>query len=139
MREEDNVFPAKAGTSGREVSAGLYEAPASAGVTMSRDEARAMLEQGFEALEEEAVRERLAAAERYRAGIAPEGERATEFDRQMKLLAYWRRRDGTLGPRARSRQALKTWSFDESMKALEKRLKALNIPIVKLPKKEGDE
>jgi len=94
------------------------------------------LEQGYQHLEEEAVRERIAAMARLKAGIAPAGEAATEFERQMKLLAHWRRRDGRLGPRARSRETLKRWSFDEAMGALEKRLKALKIPI---PPKRGDE
>jgi hypothetical protein len=95
------------------------------------------LEQGYRHLEEEAVRERLAAQERLRAGIVPAGEAATEFDRQMKLLGQWRRRDGRLGPMARSREALKAWSFDDAMALLEKRLKGLKIPIAPLPKREG--
>ncbi|HLL29934.1 MAG TPA: hypothetical protein VK403_02955 [Allosphingosinicella sp.] len=90
----------------------------------------AALEQGYKHLEEEAVRERLAAQERLKAGIVPAGEASAEFDRQMKLLSQWRRRDGRLGPMARSREVLKRWSFDEAMKALEKRLKALKIPIL---------
>lgn len=98
----------------------------------------AALEQGYKHLEEEAVRERLAAQERLKAGIVPAGEAAAEFDRQIKLLSQWRRRDGRLGPQARSREALKRWSFDEAMKALEKRLKALKIPIAPLPEKEGE-
>lgn len=96
------------------------------------------LEQGYKHLEEEAVRERLAAQERLKAGIAPAGEASAEFDRQMKLLSQWRRRDGRLGPMARSREALKRWSFDEAMKALEKRLKALKIPILPPPRREGE-
>lgn len=98
----------------------------------------AALEQGYKHLEEEAVRERLAAQARLKAGIVPAGEAAAEFDRQMKLLSQWRRRDGRLGPMARSREALKNWSFDESMKVLEKRLKALKIPIAPPPKQEGE-
>lgn len=98
----------------------------------------AALEQGYTHLEEEAVRERLAAQARLRAGIVPAGEAATEFDRQMKLLGQWRRRDGRLAPMARSREALKRWSFDEAMKLLEKRLKALKIPIAPPPKRDGE-
>lgn len=99
----------------------------------------AALEQGYRHLEEEAVRERLAAQERLKAGIVPAGEAAAEFDRQMKLLGQWRRRDGRLGPMARSRQVLKSWSFDDAMALLEKRLKALKIPIAPPPKREGEE
>jgi hypothetical protein len=98
----------------------------------------AALEQGYKHLEEEAVSERLAARERLKAGIVPAGEAAAEFDRQMRLLSQWRRRDGRLGPMARSREALKRWSFDEAMALLEKRLKALKIPIVP-PKRECEE
>lgn len=96
------------------------------------------LEQGYKHLEEEAVRERLAAQEGLKAGIAPAGEAATEFDRQMKLLSQWRRRNGRLGPMARSREVLKIWSFDEAMTLLQKRLKALKIPISPPPKREGE-
>jgi hypothetical protein len=90
---------------------------------------QAALEQGYAALEEAAVRERLAALEKLREGVLPAGEAAVEFERQMKLLSQWRRRDGSLGPRAHSRETLSRWSFDEAMKALEKRLKALGIPV----------
>lgn len=99
---------------------------------------REALELGVAHLEEEAVRERLAAQERLKAGIVPAGEAATEFDRQMKLLSYWRRRDGSLGPQTHSRAALRPFSFDDAMAALEKRLKALNIPIEPPPKREGE-
>jgi hypothetical protein len=98
----------------------------------------AALEQGYRTLEEEAVRERLAAQARLKAGRMPKGEAAAEFDRQMKLLAQWKRRDGTLGPRARSRQVLTNWSFDQSMAELAKRLKALKIPVLPPPKREGE-
>lgn len=98
----------------------------------------AALEQGYKHLEEEAVRERLAAQERLRTGIVPAGEAAAEFDRQIKLLGQWRRRDGRLGPQARSREMLKRWSFDDAMKALEKRLKGLKIPIPPLPREGGE-
>lgn len=99
---------------------------------------RAALDQGYAHLEEEAVRERLAAQARIKSGIAPVGEAAQEFDRQIKLLAQYRRRDGRLGPQARSREALRAWSFEKSMAALEKRLKALKIPIAPPTKKEGE-
>lgn len=98
----------------------------------------AALDQSYRTLEEEAVRERLAAQARLKKKRVPKGEAAAEFDRQMKLLAQWKRRDGTLGPRARSRQALTSWSFEESMAALAKRLKALKIPVVPPKKREGE-
>ena len=99
---------------------------------------REALEQGVAHLEEEAVRERLEAQHRLKAGLLPASAAPAEFERRMKLLAYWRRRDGTLGPRARSRETLRRWSFDEAMKLLEKRLKALRIPILPPPKREEE-
>ncbi|HYJ82928.1 MAG TPA: hypothetical protein VEW26_08830 [Allosphingosinicella sp.] len=97
----------------------------------------AALEQGYKHLEEEAVRERLAALERLKAGIVPAGEAAAEFDRQIKLLNQWRRRTGRLGPMARSREALTIWSFADAIKLLQKRLKALRIPIAPPPEPES--
>lgn len=99
---------------------------------------QAALDQGYATLEEEAVRERLAALARLKKKRVPKGEAAAEFDRQMKLLAQWKRRDGTLGPRARSRQALTSWSFNDSMEALAKRLKALKIPVAPPKRREGE-
>jgi hypothetical protein len=90
---------------------------------------QAALEQGYVRLEEEAVRARIAAAEKLKAGVLPAGEAAVEFERQLKLLAQWRRRDGSLGPRAHARETLKRWTFEEAIEALEKRLRALRIPL----------
>lgn len=89
----------------------------------------AALAQGYATLEEAAVRERLAAMRKIRDGVLPAGEAAVEFERQLKLLAQWRRRDGTLAPRKHSKEALKSWTFDDAMAALEKRLKGLRIPV----------
>ena len=90
---------------------------------------RAALEQGYATLEEKAVRERLEALRKIEEGLLPTGEAAVEFERQMKLLAQWRRRDGSLGPRALSKESPTRWTFEEAMAVLEKRLKALRIPV----------
>jgi hypothetical protein len=87
------------------------------------------LEQSYRTLEEEAVRERLAAQKKLKEGLLPAGQAAEEFDRQLKLLAQWRRRDGSLGPRARTKASLQAWNFEDAVAALEKRLAALNIPL----------
>jgi hypothetical protein len=58
------------------------------------------------------VRERLERLRRFRDGIVPAGEMAGEFDRQMKLLAQWRRRDGSLRARVKGRETLRAWSFE---------------------------
>jgi hypothetical protein len=92
-------------------------------------ECRAALEQGYERLQEEAVRARLEAQEKMRKGRMPKGEIAAEFDRQMKLLAQWRRPDGTLAPRRHGKAAARAWSFDEAIAVLAKRLDALGIPL----------
>jgi hypothetical protein len=92
-------------------------------------ECRAALEQGYERLHEEAVRARLAAQEEMRTGRMPKGEVAAEFDRQMRLLAQWRRTDGSLGPRRPGKQAARACSFDEAIAILARRLDALGIPL----------
>ena len=91
---------------------------------------QAALEQGYERLEEEAVRQRLEAQRKLKEGVLPEGEAAAEFERQMKLLAHWRRRSGDLGPRTIGSEHRKRGTFDEAMEALERKLRALRIPIV---------
>lgn len=92
-------------------------------------ECRAALEQGYERLQEEAVRARLEAQEAIRKGRMPKGEIPAEFDRQMKLLAQWRRPDGSLAPRRPGKAAARAWSFDEAIAILAKRLDALGIPL----------
>jgi hypothetical protein len=83
------------------------------------------LQTAYPRLEAEAVRQRLEAQQRLREGLAPTGEVAQEFERVMKLLARWDRRDGRIGPREIGHGKLKRWSFDEAIEALDKRLRAL--------------
>lgn len=92
------------------------------------------LEQGYVRLEAEAVRQRLAAQQRLRAAIEGaepgallSGEEAAEFDRVMKLLARWDRRGGGApGPRE-WRKGGRRWTFDESIEALDRKLRALGL------------
>ena len=101
----------------------------------------ALEESNFE-LEAEAVRERLEAQDRLRAAIdeaesggepIPPGVPAMEFERTMKLLARWSRKDGRLGPRQVARCHLRPGNFDAAIVALEKRLRSLGIEVVTPP------
>ncbi len=91
----------------------------------------AALEQGYRRLEEEAVRQRLEAQDKLRAGVVPAGEVSAEFERLMKLLAHWTRRNGRLGlPPPRRNGQGRSWTFDEAMTELARKLRALKIPVV---------
>ena len=107
-------------------------------------EFQAVLEQGYALLEAAALRQRLAAEEALRNGTAggetvPAGEPAAEFERILKLLTLWDRRGGRVGLRsiAPGRQA--SVPFDTAVDALARRLKALDIPIKRLPGPGGKE
>jgi len=89
------------------------------------DEALAI---AYALLEAEAVRQRLEAQKRLRELPSPTGEMAQEFDRVIKLLSRYHRRNG--GAPAMRRVGAgreRAWSFDEAMYALEKKLNALGI------------
>lgn len=103
---------------------------------------QAALEQGYAWLEAEAVRQRLAAQRRLAAaleaaepgaegaspGAGTEAERAGEFERVMKLLARWDRKQGRAPAMRRHRpSAEQAWTFEEAITALEKRLKAVGF------------
>ena len=86
-------------------------------------------------LEADALRQRLEAQRRLKENLHPTGEMAqefargdiaAEFERVMKLLARWDRRDGRAGPRDR-RPGRGRWTFDEAIVALDKRLRILGI------------
>lgn len=91
------------------------------------------LDQGYARLEAEAVRQRLAAQDRMREEIVPTGEVAAEFERVMKLLVRWQRRDGRIGLRDESTGNRQGWTFERAIAALADKLKALDIPILELP------
>lgn len=94
------------------------------------------LEEGYRWLEAEAVRQRLEAQGRLRAAIEaaeaageplPLAEDGLEFDRTMKLLARWDRRDGRLGRREVSLERRRVWTFEEAIVELDKKLTALGL------------
>lgn len=91
------------------------------------------LAQCYALLEAEAVRQRLAALERIRIGGDKEADIEPEFDRLLALLRDHRK---TLAGLPKPSPGLKTWSFEESLDALEKELKAFGIRIAK---EEGEE
>ena len=76
-------------------------------------------------LEAEAVRQRLEAQRDMREGISPKGEMPREFDRVMRLLARYDRKDGSIGLRRVSRGRERRWTFDEAIALLDKKLRAL--------------
>lgn len=78
-------------------------------------------------LEAEAVRQRLEAQRGLREGRIPKGEMAREFDRVMQLLARHERRDGRVARRTVGHGRQKSWTFDEAIVALDKKLRALGL------------
>lgn len=100
----------------------------------------AVLAQSYRHLEAELLRRRLEAQKR-QGPIEATGEFEREFDRALKLLQRWERKDGSLGPHRRVRAAKEAHSFDEAIDAIERKLKAIGIPIrgFRLPDDEGGE
>ena len=88
------------------------------------------LQTGYLRLEMEAVRQRLDAQQQLRGGVLPAGEISTEFDRVLKLLAQWKRRDGRIGMREIAPGRQKRWSFEDAMRLLDRKLNALGVPKV---------
>jgi len=97
---------------------------------------QAALEEGYRWLEAEAVRARLEAQERLRAAIEeaegsgeplPLAEAGVEFDRAMKLLARWDRRDGRLARREVGPGGQRRWTFEEAIEALAKKMRDLGL------------
>ena len=85
------------------------------------------LAQAYAMLEAESVRQRLEAQRELREGRLPLGEMAQEFERVMKLLARYDRKDGRVGTRQVRPGRQRRWSFDEAIDALDKRLRALGL------------
>jgi hypothetical protein len=114
-------------------------AAAAAGVTTHTVRAHARKHPEFEAaesealryayakLEAEAVRQRLEAQRRLSENLEPTGEIALEFERVMKLLARYDRRDGRIGRREIGRGRQQRWTFEEAIHALDRKLNALGI------------
>jgi hypothetical protein len=101
-----------------------------------RDEA---LHFAYARLEAEAVRQRLAAQQRLRDNLEPTGEIAREFERVMKLLARYDRKDGRIASRTHIPSASRAWTFEQAIGALDKALDALAIPRIPFRAGEGED
>ncbi|HEY0414474.1 MAG TPA: hypothetical protein VGD66_15170 [Allosphingosinicella sp.] len=104
---------------------------------------QAALDHGYVRLEAEALRQRLAAQQRMAEAVAAGTELGaglcTEFERVMTLLARWDRRGGQAAPRTVAPAAASAWTFDSAIDAIERKLRALGIPVRALPAEPGDE
>jgi hypothetical protein len=83
------------------------------------------LSHAYAELEAEAVRQRLEAQRDLRDGLVPVGEMPKEFDRLLRLLARYERRDGRIGLRSVGPGREARWSFDDAITLLDKKLQAL--------------
>ena len=99
---------------------------------------RQALPQGYAFLEAEIVRQRLAAQKKLRAAIEAAGdtvpprlarETAAEFDRIMKLLARWDRQPRRVDSRFKEGGRRQRWTFDQAIALLDRKLRALGVPI----------
>ena len=93
---------------------------------------QASLEQGYERLEAYVLQRRLEAQQALQRTEA-KGEPEPEFERALKLLQRWERKDGRLGPREIGHGRIKRGTFDEAIEAIERKLKALGIPVRQVP------
>ncbi|HVQ08470.1 MAG TPA: hypothetical protein VMS43_08535 [Allosphingosinicella sp.] len=96
------------------------------------------LAQGYITLEAEALRLRLAAQKKLRAAIEAAGdtipprlaaEQGAEFDRIMKLLARWNRKPRRPDNRFKVGGRRRRWTFEEAIALIEKKMRALGVPI----------
>ena len=94
------------------------------------------LETGYARLEAEALRQRLEAQRLLREGVLPAGEIPAEFERVLKLLQRWDRRNGTVGPRTVAHGRRQAMTFAQAIEELDRYFAALGIPIIG---EEGDE
>jgi hypothetical protein len=99
----------------------------------------AALAEAYVRLEAEAVRQRLAAQEAMKAAeVEPTIQMAEEFDRVMALLRRWDRGGGKPGVREIAHGRMKSYSFDDAMELLARRLEALGYqPLLPPPEQEG--
>jgi len=85
------------------------------------------LRYAYARLEAEAVRQRLEAQRRLSENLEPTGEIAREFERVMKLLARFDRKDGRIARREVGHGRQQRWTFEEAIDALDKKLRALGV------------
>jgi hypothetical protein len=98
---------------------------------------REALRLAYARLEAEAVRQRLEAQRRLSENLEPTGELAAEFERVMKLLARYDRRDGRVAAREVGPGHEQVSSFEEAIEALDRKLRALGVRRGIIPP-EGD-
>lgn len=91
------------------------------------------LDRVYVKLEADLLARRVAAAQRQLRDIEPTGELDPEFDRAMKLLQRWDRRQGPPDSRAFGDGARQRWEFGEALALLEKKLRNMGYPIDPLP------
>jgi hypothetical protein len=132
-------------------TADAQAAAAAAGVTYATVRAHGRKHPEFEAaesealryayarLEAEAVRQRLEAQRRFSENLEPTGEIAQEFERVMKLLARYDRRDGRVGAREIGSGHEQVSSFEEAIEALDRKLRALGVRRGIVPSEDGSE
>jgi len=96
------------------------------------------LAQGYPRLEADIMRRRIEAQQKLKE-IEPTGEPEPEFDRAMKLLQRWDRKDGSRGLRQVSPDHRRVWTFDEAMVTLDKKLRALGARSLPPPAGESGE
>ena len=106
------------------------------------EEFQAALDQGYARLEAEALRQRLAAQDRLRAAVeesaAPGGappleDMAAEFERVLKLLDRWDRRNRRPERHASPGSRRQAWTFDSAVTLLDRHLRSLGVEIPVLP------
>jgi hypothetical protein len=88
------------------------------------------LETGYARLEAEALRQRLEAQRLLREGVLPAGEIPQEFERVLRLLQRWDRRNGKVGPRTVAPGRRQSWTFEQAIAELDRYLAALGVPII---------
>lgn len=87
----------------------------------------AALAQAYALLEAEALRQRLAAQRRLAFEPLPAGEISQEFDRVMKLLGRYDRKDGSVAARTHRPGRQKGATFEEAIALLDKKLQMVGI------------
>jgi hypothetical protein len=115
---------AAAAAAGISISAVTSARRSDPGFAAGWDEALAV---AYADLEAEAVRQRLAAQRDLREGLSPKGEMPREFERVLRLLARYQRRDGRIALRGRAPGNEARWTFDEAIALLDRKLRALGV------------
>jgi hypothetical protein len=90
----------------------------------ARDDA---LRFAYARLEAESVRQRLEAQRRLSENLEPTGEISREFERVMKLLARYDRRDGRIAARELGPGHAHLSTFEDAIETLDRKLRALGV------------